>query len=211
MPLIIDGYNLLHASGIFGRRVGPGGLAQARQALLNCLAAALPPDELPRTTVVFDADRRRGPTRRMVHRGITVLFASQHDDADALIEELIATSDAPRRLVVVSSDHRLHRAARRRRARPVDSDRWFRELLAERRQRSEHTDDASSKPATPLSQPEIDYWTRKFSNGEGPQEDPQKERKVEPQEGHKADRQPPDDDLANPFPPGYGEDIDEEA
>jgi hypothetical protein len=37
---------------------------------------------------------------------------------------LIRKHSSPRALTVVSSDHRLHRAARRRRATPIDSDRW---------------------------------------------------------------------------------------
>ena len=55
MPLIIDGYNLLNATGISSRGRGPGNLERARQALLNTLVESLPADEVPRTTVVFDA------------------------------------------------------------------------------------------------------------------------------------------------------------
>ena len=35
MPLLIDGYNLLHATGILGRGRGHGWLARSREALLN--------------------------------------------------------------------------------------------------------------------------------------------------------------------------------
>ena len=44
MALLIDGYNLLHASGILGRGVGPGGLERSRLALLNFVAERV---ELP--------------------------------------------------------------------------------------------------------------------------------------------------------------------
>ena len=41
MSLIIDAYNLLHASGILGKGIGPGGLERSRNALLNFLANTL--------------------------------------------------------------------------------------------------------------------------------------------------------------------------
>ena len=71
MSLIIDGYNLMYAAGVVGPR--PGGLARSRQALLNILAAAIEPEERPRTTVVFDAaDAPPGLPHEMKHRGMTV-------------------------------------------------------------------------------------------------------------------------------------------
>jgi uncharacterized protein len=138
MPLLIDGYNLLYVTGIMGRGAGPGGLERSRMAMLNFLAASLDPGELPRTTVVFDAhDAPWGLPRVLQHQGITVHFAAKHESADALIEELIRAESAPRRLVVVSSDHQIQRAARRRRAKAVDSDVWYAELVRARRQRDE--------------------------------------------------------------------------
>ena len=52
----------------------------------------------------------------------------EYEDADSLIEELIQKNSTPKNLTVVSSDHRLHRAALRRKATPIDSDVWFDEL-----------------------------------------------------------------------------------
>ncbi len=96
MPLLIDGYNLLNAAGILGRGRGPGSLERARQALLNTLVESLPPDEVPRTTVVFDAsDSPWGVAKQMEHRGIAVKFAAKDADADTVIEELIAADSAP--------------------------------------------------------------------------------------------------------------------
>ena len=39
--IIIDGYNLLHASGVFGNSRGPLGLEQSRRALLDHLSELL--------------------------------------------------------------------------------------------------------------------------------------------------------------------------
>jgi predicted RNA-binding protein with PIN domain len=163
MSLLIDGYNLLHASGILARRGGRGALERSRDALLNVLAESLPDDELSRTTVVFDArDPPWGLSRKQVHRGLTVYFASREVDADSMIEELIQSNSAPRKLTVVSSDHRLQRAAKRRRATAIDSDRWFRDLLESRRATNNQPPTEVIKPEGPFSADEIDFWLRQF-------------------------------------------------
>ncbi len=138
MSLIIDGYNLMHAAGLLGRRHGPGVLEKARLALLNVLAESLEPADVPRTTVVFDAKHSpHGAESTLVHHGLTVRFAAEHEEADELIEELIRTDSALRRLTVVSSDHRVQTAARRRRATAIASEEWFDSLLRARRQRKQ--------------------------------------------------------------------------
>ncbi len=194
MALLIDGYNLLHASGILARGVGPGSLERSRNALLNFLAESLAERELARTTVVFDARQAPpGLPRVTKYRGITVRFAPKGSDADTVIEELIAANHAPRRLTVVSSDHRLHRAARRRRAKAVDSDVWYVEALRRRIDRS-RTKSLPGKPAGPPSEVEVRYWMRQFGL----------------EEPESASEQPPQPSPDSPFPPGYAEDIDED-
>src|SRR5690606_34519981 len=102
MALLIDGYNLLHASGILGRGTGPGSLERSRNALLNFLAESLTPRELAATTIVFDArEAPPGLSRQVTFRGIAVRFAPRGSDADAEIELLIEACTAPRKLVVV--------------------------------------------------------------------------------------------------------------
>ncbi len=164
MPLLIDGYNLLNATGILGRGRGPGSLERARQALLNTLVESLPPDEVPRTTVVFDASESPwGVAKQTDHRGITVQFASKDADADTVIEQLIAADSAPKRLTVVSSDHRIQRAAKRRRATAVDSDIWFAQLLRNRAARTAGSPTADlPKPEGELSPGEVEHWLREF-------------------------------------------------
>jgi predicted RNA-binding protein with PIN domain len=187
--LLIDGYNLLHASGILGRGVGPGGLERSRNALLNFLVESLEEKQLAATTVVFDArEAPPGLPRVTSHRGLTVRFAPRGSDADAEIEQLIREHHAPRRLTVVSSDHRLHRAARRRRATAIDSDQWYTQVLRERIARARRGG-APGKPAEPPNAAEVQYWLRQFG--------------IEP-----ADEAGPDSTPARgPFPPGYAEDV----
>jgi hypothetical protein len=162
MALLIDGYNLLHASGILGRGIGPGSLERSRAALLNFLAESLAADDLARTTVVFDArEAPPGLPRSVQHRGITVCFAEPGGDADGVIEQLIAADSSPRRLTVVSSDHRLHRAARRRHAKPIDSDQWYLQVVRARIARQKGPTQ-SAKPGDPASESEVQFWLRQF-------------------------------------------------
>lgn len=163
MALLIDGYNLLNVAGILPRGRGPRTLERSRLALLNFLAESLCPKDIPRTTVVFDANNAPPGLARVVdYRGLTIRFASRYPDADSLIEELIAASDSPRRLLVVSSDHRLQRAASRRRARSIDGDVWYAKVLAERRKRLAQADAAPSRPPVPLLREDVDYWFHLF-------------------------------------------------
>jgi predicted RNA-binding protein with PIN domain len=167
MPLLIDGYNLLNVAGVMARGRGPGTLERARQALLNVLVESLPADEVPRTTVVFDASESPwGLAKQLDHRGIMVLFAAKDEDADTVIEELIAADSAPKRLTVVSSDHRIQRAAKRRRAIAIDSDIWFAQLMRDRTARSkppsaDPTVDVP-KPDGPFAPGEVEHWLRMF-------------------------------------------------
>ena len=141
--LIIDGYNLMHAAGMARPSYGPGLLEKCRMRLLAFLSNRLTPSEQRRTTVVFDAaDALYDVPERMKVQQMTVLFAPRGGDADSLIEELIAAHSAPRQVRVVSSDHRLQKAARRRRAGFIDSEEFVVEL-------QRHTLSGSQRPQSP--------------------------------------------------------------
>jgi len=214
MSLLIDGYNLLNAVGIVGRGAGSTSLERSRLALLNFLAESLDPEEVARTTVVFDAgDAPPGLPRMFEHRRLCVRFARGYEDADALIKELIRAETAPRRLTVVSSDHRLHRAARRRRARAVDSDVWYAEVIRRRLDRQHPTETLPAKPHVPLSEAEVAEWLEQFGGQlqlETFIEQEQAEEATSIEDLHTAADKPSDEEAAemeNPFPPGYGEDL----
>ncbi len=210
MPLLIDGYNLLNATGIVGRGGTPS-LGRSRLALLNFLAASIDPRELGHTTVVFDAhDAPPGLPRVVQHGPLLVRFAVKNRTADELIEELILADSAPRRLVVVSSDHEIQRAARRRRAKAVNSEMWYSDLIRARRQREEESADAPARPAVPLLEEDVSYWLRQFGGEselsvlllgiETKTASKTPSEASEPESGE-------DHPLDNPFPPGYGEDL----
>jgi uncharacterized protein len=135
MRLLIDGYNLMYAVGLLGKRFGPDGFRKVRRRFLNDLADALGAIEAHQTTVVFDAAAPPDDLpRALVYKGITVLFAVDDDDADSRIERLIAGHSAPKMLTVVSSDHRIRQAAARRRARVETADAFWSRLEGRRAQ-----------------------------------------------------------------------------
>ena len=85
--------------------------------LLHFLVESLAPGQLAQTVVVFDAhDPPPGLPRVVQYYGLTVRFAVKYESANALIEELIQADFTPKKLTVVSSDHRIQRAAQRRKA-----------------------------------------------------------------------------------------------
>jgi predicted RNA-binding protein with PIN domain len=143
MPILIDGYNLMYAAGIVGPGSGKGGLERSRSALARFVGESLEPAERSRAIVVFDAaGAPPGLPSSITLHGVAIRFAKGYHDADELLEELIAADNAPRRLTVVSSDHRIQRAARKRRATAVDSDVWYLTVLRKRNRAARADDDA---------------------------------------------------------------------
>ena len=161
---LIDGYNLLYGAGIVGEGIDAGTLRSAREALLGWLLYSLPEADRQRTIVVFDAhDPPPGRPSRFDHHGIAVHFARDHESADALLEDYIASNDAPRQLTVVSSDHRVQRAASRRRATAIDSDAWYRQT---NQQAGPAEDPEIPKPDAPLNERQVDQWLKFFGENE---------------------------------------------
>lgn len=165
--LIIDGYNLLHAAGLARANYAQGDLQRQRHQLLVRLAGSLSIEERQRCTVVFDAiEAPTGLDREFQHDGIAVLFAEPGHEADELIEQLVSQHSAARNLIVVSSDHRLQRAARSRRAASLDSEAFL--VRLSRRgdagpsiSHSGKSSDRGAKPS-PISSPDVTYWLREF-------------------------------------------------
>ncbi len=166
ITFLVDGYNLLNACGVEAATGPPGTpeLDRARQGLLDFLAEVLTAEEVGRTLVVFDA---HGPWRKgkieESYRGLSVRFAVQYPDADTLLEQLIARHAAPKRLTVVSSDHRVQRAARRRRAKFIYSEDWYAALCRRLRNRSRESRQGVSDAREPLDAADVENWLRTLS------------------------------------------------
>jgi predicted RNA-binding protein with PIN domain len=168
--LIIDGYNLLHLAGLGQRTKAAGGLENARKKLLKRLSRGLLPEERLKTTVVFDAQYAEHKDRHPLQAdGMTVLFSPRGWQADDLIEEMLRHSPLGKQIMVVSSDHRIQRAARAARAEVMDCDAFLVELdrREELAQRGEKPDsDPQEKPAaapqTPPGRDELETWMAEF-------------------------------------------------
>ena len=155
--LIIDGYNLLHDAGLARANYRPGELARQRRELLNKLARRLTLEERQRCTVVFDAiDAPPNLASRFVHENITVQFAKPGQEADEVIEHLISQHSAPRRLTVVSSDHRLQNAISRRRGIGIDSDVFLKGL------ESPHRHVGPGMRPSAQAENDVNFWIEEF-------------------------------------------------
>ena len=124
MKYLIDGYNVIFECGLHTRTVNAASLAKARIRLLRTIESKLPTDDVAKTTVVFDAQKipLSGQQEEGRHNQIRVLYSINYPDADEMIEELIAAHAVPKNLTVISSDHRIQKAALRRKAMITDSD-----------------------------------------------------------------------------------------
>ena len=131
--LLIDGYNLSQPglrSGAAARRPDPRWLQRNREGLLRDLVNHLGDWLCPQTAVVFDAaNPPKDRPQRYSHHGLDVRFAVGYASADDLLIELIREHHTPKRLTVVSSDHRIQRAAKARGARFFDSQPWLDRLF----------------------------------------------------------------------------------
>ena len=179
---IIDGYNLLHAAGLVRGKLLGKQLEGARLRLMKRLAFQMSKDERANTTVVFDAKTVLVvSSREELLEGMRVLFPEPGHEADELIEEMIAQDPQPRKLRIVSSDRRLHRAARERMATAINSDRFLDELDERRAAPAEEGASSSSRPPVPIPQEsrqpgtdssaptqDVDYWLKEFGEIEVP-------------------------------------------
>lgn len=115
--IIIDGHNLLHTI----LKIEEDSHAINDVELCRVIGRYL--NRIKRSgEIIFDG---RGPRDKSAFEsvdGVDVSFSGLKNDTDTIIEEKIRTNTAPKRLIIVSSDRRLRRAARSRKAVSVKSD-----------------------------------------------------------------------------------------
>jgi len=161
MRYLIDGYNLLHAMGLLSGRVGPHGLEKARLALLGRLCGDHG-TEVAGVTVVFDASRAPpGAVPEELYQGLHIRYALD-SEADDVIESLIRRDAAPRKLTVVSDDHRIQQAARRRRC-PVLGCLDYLDQMERLRKRKASAPETPAKPEG-VSGDETQHWLRESAD-----------------------------------------------
>lgn len=171
--LLIDGYNVVPPVAPPGGQADPMWLQRERMQLVQRLSQHLNDDVRCRTCVVFDAQQppRDRPSQFEVDQ-IQVRFAVGYPEADDLLEEIIAAHSAPKQLAVVSSDHRVQTAARRRGATSFDSQPWLDELMdgtgrlspaaRRKKKKSSGAGQGSELSSKPQDDTDVDQWMRDF-------------------------------------------------
>jgi predicted RNA-binding protein with PIN domain len=169
MRTLIDGYNVMFAGGLMGQRFGPDVFRKVRNRFLNDVAAALNPIEAQYTTIVFDASQPPPDRPSSIrHKGMTIVYAVEAESADEQIEILVAGHSSPKTLTVVSSDHRVQRAATRRRAKVMSADDYWNQMDSRKNRKpipplKLANPDASDpdRPGAPSAM-EAAYWMAEF-------------------------------------------------
>lgn len=196
MDTIVDGYNLIFQCGLEGRSKSAITIERARDRLIAEISDSLSEESRSAITIVFDAKKLPRHETELISRksGMTVMYAVEYDDADSMIEELIRKHSVPKKLTIVSSDHRLHKAALRRKATPIDSDIWFDQLTDPDHRRTTNTTVLEELPDKGLVETD---WVAEFGF-DGPVTNPSKEPKTKG--GNETT-------TYDPFPPGYADDL----
>lgn len=196
--ILIDGYNLVFQCGLEGRSRTPASLQRGRNRLVGELEVSLPKSIKQRTALVFDATRLPSGESRstQTESGLTIIYALGYEDADTLIEILIQKNSTPKKLTVVSSDHRLHKAALRRKSTPVDSDQWFDQITGESTE--EIANESIEEKKLQIEQLDEIDWLEEFGLDRGVAD-----------ENKNSDERLRLDERTNydPFPPGYADDL----
>lgn len=159
--LLIDGYNVLFQSQLVGRGRGRNWLPAARTRLQQLLTSRLTDAELSTTQLIYDAPQfGQAPPQTTLESGMLICYAVDHAEADDLLEKIVRTHPTPKLLSVVSSDQRIRRCARARRAISVDSERFL-EQLQQRPALSVQSRQAPTH-ADGLTDAEVAYWLHEF-------------------------------------------------
>lgn len=157
MPVLIDGNNLLFAA----RQVEGVGLEIGRSNLCDRLGLWSQRRNVA-VHVVFDGPAPPPALAAQIgHPHLRVTYSGAGRSADSVLERLLAIDSAARRLVVVSSDRAVMRAAKRRLARPLRSDEFWRQVQRDLVPRPPRPTEPTEK-RTGLTPEATDDWLREF-------------------------------------------------
>ena len=153
--VIIDGHNLLH----FIQKASEDFDSISDVQLCRIVSRFLTMTS-EKGEIIFDGT---GPPDKSGFDNISnleVFFAGQGSDADTVIEDKIKASTAPKRLTVVSSDRRLQKAARARKATVVKSQVFWSNLCKQLSRKRTIKEPASKRHG--ISEGETEQWLKFF-------------------------------------------------
>ena len=110
--------------------------------------------------IVFDGTGPKDKSGFDNISNLEVFFAGQGSDADTVIEDKIKASTAPKRLAVVSSDRRLQKAARARKATAVKSQVFWSNLCKQLSRKRTIKEPACKRQG--ISEGETEQWLKFF-------------------------------------------------
>lgn len=158
--IIVDAFNVLHVTGVLDRDHAGPDIEDLAGLIAASRWAGVP------TTLACDGPGS-GAAKFRPPAGVSVVFAGAGRDADSLIEEMIGGDSAPRSLRVVSSDRRLQRAARKRRAGWISSEDFLRGLNHDAQRSGTRIGASAPGPAVPLPDEAVARWLERFGVGDG--------------------------------------------
>jgi predicted RNA-binding protein with PIN domain len=152
---VIDGHNLLHSI----QKAGEGAEPISDVALCWIVSRYL---KLVgrKGEIVFDGTGPRDKSSFDNIGSLEVSFAGLGTDADTVIEDKISANTSPRRLTIVSSDHRLRKAARARKAISVKSEVFWTDLQKQSSQKKVTREPEAKRHG--LSESETEQWLEFF-------------------------------------------------
>ena len=155
MPIIIDGYNLLHSIQKSSEEFESISDIQLCQLIDRFLKLAG-----ERGEIVFDGIGPPDKTGFDNMSNLEVFFVGSATDADTVIEDKIKANTAPKRLTIVSNDRRLRDAARARKVKSVKSEEFWRNVRKQLKRRRTIKEPLAKRHG--LSESETKQWLKFF-------------------------------------------------
>ena len=172
--LVIDAYNALHVEGVLAPESAGLELDSLASLISRSRYAAddvwLVCDAMPRASVRKEVPLAqtdgpcgsRVPGLQVPCGGARILYAGHGRSADSAIEVIVRTVTAPRRVLVVSSDHAVQKTARKRGCRAIDSSEFIGHLAFDSRSTPRPS---PGRLSAPLSSEEVEEWVSHFGVG----------------------------------------------
>ncbi|MBZ0171833.1 MAG: NYN domain-containing protein, partial [Phycisphaerales bacterium] len=152
--LIVDTYNVLHIQGVLPPRLAGLGVPDLVRLVSVSRYAGR------RLTLVCDGGPGGGVSGVRMHTA-HILYAGSHLEADDVIEQLIERYHRGNSLDVVSTDRRLRRAASRRGARSITSERFLTHLVEDEQTPAPQRGHLL-RAQVPLDAYSVGQWIREF-------------------------------------------------
>jgi predicted RNA-binding protein with PIN domain len=159
LHLLIDGYNLLHASRRTDHDWTRLDLEDGRAAILSFLASHRRPAREP-ITVVFDGAGERMPHSPSRVHGVEVVFSPPGVKADEVIVDMVRGAPNPKSLLVVTDDRGIQDQVKVTGAKIVGSLGFLARSLVESDKRSKAPPREPREKYTGPGPGEVDKWRK---------------------------------------------------